>query len=314
MMTPSIHPLYQFFLDRFTTADLRRLVALNYPELTSQLPGKAISLSELAMAVATGLQREDAIDEDLFVLLERERPRLKASVDQLRQHFIGPATGAGPRAPSLGGPGVGLPAALAQGAAQKRLRVMFVAANPAALPELQLAEEAKRIEDKLRGTPAEQRIDFDWHWSAGPESLVDMFFPNPPDVLHFAGHGTASGGLMVQTADGRAHPVAPEAFAELISVRPRRPRVIFLNACFSAVMARAISPFIDAVVGMRGEVEDRAARQFAVEFYRALAHGDAIKPAFDTARAALRVYNLSSDQLPQLSMRGELDPRNYCLL
>jgi hypothetical protein len=309
-MTRPIHALYNFLTEAFTAPDLRRFFTLHYHDLVGWLPGESVSLADLAMKVTTALQKNGAIDEELFTLLERERPRLQDSVEQLRRQYLGPAGDPPPR-----------PVARASSAApveprrdEKRLHIVFVAANPIALPELQLSAEARRIEDKLRGTPAEQRVSFQWFWRAGPEDLLDLFFQSAPDILHFAGHGAENGALLLEAADGQAHPVPPEALADLIAARPRRPRVIVLNACFSAVMAKALVPLVDAVVGMRSAVDDAAARQFAVQFYRALAHGDSLQSAFDTARAALRVHNLPSEDLPQLSMRGGLDARQVHLL
>lgn len=310
-MNQSNHVLYRFLLDRFTDSELRGLFMFNYPELVDKLPGRPLSFAELAMAVVAILERSGAIDDRFFALLERERPRLRDSIDQIRRSF------ADPDATSTTAIPVASPARPATSGATRAhgsLRVVFVAANPAALPELQLSAEAKRIEDKLRGTPDEHRIVFDWFWQAGPDSLMDLFFTNPPDVLHYAGHGAENGALMLQTDEGQVHLVTPEALAELIAARPRRPRMIVLNACYSAAMARSLAPLVDVVVGMRGAVADDAARRFAVELYRAIAHGDAIKTAFDTARAALRVYNLPNDDMPQLSVRAGLDARTYRLL
>lgn len=301
-MNQPIRPLYDFLLTCFSISELRRFFTLGYPDLARDLSLKPMSLSELTTAFVTSLQRNNAIDESLFAALEHERPRLKENIGRLRQQLAGAADTAG------------LPVQVGPGAAEKRLRVVFVAANPTALPELQLAAEARRIESKLRGTPGEQRIDFDHRWAAGPDSLVDLFVQGVPDVLHFAGHGASNGALLLQTIDGRAHSVSPDALAALIASRPRRPRVIFLNCCFSAAMANALLPLVDVVIGMRDAVEDEAARELAVQFYRASAHGDAIKTAFDTACAALQVYNLSNDDLPQLSVRDGIDRRTYCLL
>ncbi|MFY0538207.1 CHAT domain-containing protein [Nannocystis pusilla] len=167
------------------------------------------------------------------------------------------------------------------------------------------------IEDKLRGTAA--RFHFRSTWGAGPDDLLDTLVDASPDILHFAGHGGTNGALLLQTADGGAHPVAPAALAKLIAARPWRPRLVVLNCCYSAILANALRPHVDAVVGMRGEVPDEAARQFAVQLYRALAQRDSLATAFDTARAALMVHNLAADHLPQLTVRSDVDPHRYRL-
>jgi len=50
----------------------------------------------------------------------------------------------------------------------------------------------------------------------------------------------------------------PAALAALFAARQERPRVLVLNACDSVMMARALRPLADAVIGMRDAVEDAA--------------------------------------------------------
>lgn len=300
VMSRSLRPLYEFLIEAFTASELREFVASHYPDLMGSLPGGKVSLAELTTEVVNSLRRNDAVDEALFVALVETRPRLRATLDRLKHSLSLPE----PAVPSL---------AIAAAPASPRLRVMFVAANPSALPELQLSAEARRIEDKLRGTPAEQRVEFRWRWRADAESLLDALFEGVPDVLHFAGHGATNGALLLQALDGSSHPVKPDALAALLGARQRRPRVIMLNACYSVMMARALLPLVDAVIGMRDVVEDTAAGTFAAEFYRAVGHEYPLQVAFDTARAALRVHNLANDDVPQLDVRG-IDPRTYRLI
>lgn len=291
-MKPSIYPLHQFLLDRFSSSELRQLALYHWEGVSPQLPGDSLSHAELCMHLCNALQRQGLIDAELFALLERERPRFRPDIDKLRRHFQ-----AG---------GASTPTADAN-----RLLIAFVAANPQILPPLRLAEEARSIEDKLRGTAA--RFRFQSTWGAGPDDLLDTLVDASPDILHFAGHGGTNGALLLQTADGGAHPVAPAALAKLIAARPWRPRLVVLNCCYSAILANALRPHVDAVVGMRGEVPDEAARQFAVQLYRALAQRDSLAAAFDTARAALMVHNLAADHLPQLTVRSDVDPHRYRL-
>lgn len=286
-MTQPIQPLYQL-LETLGSNELLRFFALHYEDLASYLPEERMANADLALKAANVLKRYNAIDEALFVNLERSYPRHGSAIAQLRTQYI---TGPGGRG----------------------LRVVAIAANPEAFDELQLAAEARGIQEKLSGTPAADRIHFRWVWHAGPNDLLDAFFPDVPDVLHFAGHGTR-GGILLETRDGNSHPVAPEALARLLGARPKRPRVVVLNACYSVAMANALISVVDVVVGMHGAVADSAAREFSTQFYRALGHGHAISSAFATAHAALGVHNLLADDTPQLSVRNGVDPREYRLL
>lgn len=328
-MTQTTQYLYTFFLQHFDTADLRRFFALHYQDLAGHLPDEKISGKDLAMRAVSVLHKNGAIDETLFILLQRDRPRLTASIEQMRTQLSQDTDlqKAEPGSGGIGWPPAGpardrpkilplasSPASEPRAGRSKALRVACIAANPTTFPALELAAEAGRIKDKLRGTPAEERIRFEWIWRATPEDLLDAFFPTAPDILHFAGHGTPNGALLLETADGAAHPVVPSAFARLLAARPSRPRVVVLNACYSAVMAKALVMCVDVVVGMRSDVADVSAREFAVQLYRALAHGDAMAAAFDTAQAALGIHNPLAEDLPQLSVRPGVDTRTLHLL
>jgi hypothetical protein len=299
-MSRTFRPLYNFLIETFNEAELRRFVATYYPDLAEEISARRVSRAELTTEVVDSLSRNHAVGGALFAALVEMRPRLGARIEELKRALA--SAEAVEAVPTV-----------AARTESRQLDVMFVAANPVALPELQLSAEARRIEDKLRGTPGEHRIDIRYCWSAGPDSMIDMLYRGVPDVLHFAGHGAMNGAMLLQTVEGTAHPVTPDALAALLGARPQRPRMIVLNACYSVVMAQALLPLVDAVIGMRAAVEDVAARAFAVEFYRAIGHEYPIKRAFDAARAALRVHNLANDDLPQLDVRG-IDARTYRLI
>lgn len=283
--------LYRFFMEAFDASGLRRFVLLNYPEMAGELSGRGMAAADLARMVCELLQRRGAVDDGLFAALLEERPRLAGRIEELRRGVV-----------------------TATGTTKRRLDVMFVAANPRALDELELADEARRIEDSLRGTPGERRIGVRCCWRADADSLMGALFDGVPDVLHFAGHGGVNGAMLLQAVGGAVHPVAPDALAALLGARPKRPRVIVLNACHSVVMARVLLPLVDAVIGMRAAVDDGAARRFAVEFYKGVGHEYPVQVAFDLAVAALRVCNLPGGDMPQLNFRGGVDARVYGLI
>lgn len=307
-MSRQFHPLFDFLLKAFDARELRQFVWEAYPELVAALPGKA-SHNELTRSFVETLGRRGGVDEALFAALLAARPRLAEDIAQLRRVMTGQET-----APATAGAGVrAADRTMISVSGEQRVRVMFVTANPIALDKLSLSEEARRIEERLRGTPGERRIEFRWCWYADAEGLIDALHRGVPDVLHFAGHGTKDGSLLLQTPEGAPHPLTPAALAALLAARQKRPRVAVLNACYSVMMARALLPLVDAVIGMRDAVEDAAARTFAVEFYKAIGHGRPLQEAFELARASLLVYGLGNDDLPQVEVR-ECDPWTYRLI
>lgn len=116
-------------------------------------------------------------------------------------------------------------------------------------------------------------------------------------VVHFVGHGYADEGasqLILETENGRADPVPADEFAEMIA----EPTVnlAVLNACqtasaaslFRGVAQATLRRGVPAVIGMQLPVLDRAAVEFAREFYGAWAAGQPIEAALAYARRLIR--------------------------
>jgi hypothetical protein len=64
-------------------------------------------------------------------------------------------------------------------------------------------------------------------------------------------------------------------------------QLMMLNACYSAVQARAIAQQVGCVAGMTGAVSNSAAIEFAGSFYNALTFGKSVQVAFNMATAPM---------------------------
>ena len=73
--------------------------------------------------------------------------------------------------------------------------VLFLAANPVEIPLLQLGEECRAIEDKIRAARFRERLRFRSRWAARPDDLLQALHEDDPTVLHFSGHGAGARGL-----------------------------------------------------------------------------------------------------------------------
>ena len=67
--------------------------------------------------------------------------------------------------------------------------VLFLAANPVEIPLLQLGEECRAIEDKIRAAKFREKLRFRSRWAARPDDLLQALHEDDPAVLHFSGHG-----------------------------------------------------------------------------------------------------------------------------
>ncbi len=198
--------------------------------------------------------------------------------------------------------------------APERLLVLVTSANPIDTGRLALDEEVRDITSGVRATPARDVVDLRTAWAARPLDLLTELNEHHPAVLHFSGHGTADGRLVFLDAAGEAKPVDGEAFAASLATAGGSVRVVVLNACFSADLARSLTQFVDVAVGMERPVGDVAARVFARAFYSALGFGVSVGGAFEQGRAALALEGMPEKDIAQLSARVGVDPHELVLV
>ncbi|HEX2690091.1 MAG TPA: CHAT domain-containing protein [Kofleriaceae bacterium] len=193
--------------------------------------------------------------------------------------------------------------------------ILFVAANPRGTDSLALDEECRAIQHELRLTADRDDFDFRSEWAVGIDDLMRSLNALSPSVLHFSGHGARgsahnsgapggphrdvdaprSGGILLQGRDGAQY-VDHRALAAMIASAPPVPRLVVLNACYSATAADSLRQVVDCVVGVEAAIGDTAARDFAVRFYGALGYRrHSIGTAVEQARAAMNAKQLPGD-------------------
>jgi hypothetical protein len=187
--------------------------------------------------------------------------------------------------------------------------ILYVAANPRGTDKLALDRECEALQNELRLTDDRDYFEFHSRWAVGVDHLMRALNEMSPTILHFSGHGTGSvastasshggmhrdvqspcgAGILLEGLDGAQH-VGHRALADMIASVPPVPRLVVLNACHSADVADSLREVVDCVVGVDGAIEDTAAREFTVGFYRALGYrrhsiGTAVKQARATMYA-----------------------------
>lgn len=179
------------------------------------------------------------------------------------------------------------------------LKILFLASNPSKTDPLNLGEEIQNILRKIRASAIEE-IRIEQEWAVSPSDLITYLKLHQPTIVHFSGHGTTAGEIVLQDPDGSTVPVAPDILAKIFSVLKGKIRCVVLNACFTDRQAFAIKPFVNCVVGMRREVIDNAAIQFAGSFYDALASGMTIREAFTLGGAMMMTIAKDQGTVPDL--------------
>jgi hypothetical protein len=196
----------------------------------------------------------------------------------------------------------------------ERLKVLFVSANPVNTTPLQLDEEARAIDTKIRAAEYRDSLELITKWAVRPDDLLQYLSQYKPHIIHFSGHGSRAEEIILLDHDGHAKPVSKQAIESLFRVMKGNIRLVFLNACFARPQAEAIVQHIDFAIGMNTAIGDRAAIVLAAAFYRAIGFGYSVKNAFDQGKVALLLEGIPEDRTPQLLVRDNLDPDRVTLL
>jgi hypothetical protein len=187
--------------------------------------------------------------------------------------------------------------------AERRIRILMLAANPASTHRLALDEEAREITEKLRLSRDRETFELITRWAVRPADLLQHLNEHNPHIVHFSGHGDRAGELALSADGGGDRLVSAAALAQMFRVMRNDIRVVVLNACHSAVQARAIGRYIDYIVGMRAPIDDRSATIFAAAFYSALGFGRTVREAFAQGTAALMLHGMPDHDVPDLIVR-----------
>lgn len=195
-----------------------------------------------------------------------------------------------------------------------KVKVLFLAANPAGTPPLKLDEEIRQITAKVRASEHRDALELVSRWALRPDDLLQALLEVKPHVVHFSGHGSSASELILLDDRGDPKPVSQQALVHLFRTLKDNVRVVLLNACDSRPQAQALAKTIDCTIGMNRPIGDAAAIVFAASFYRALGFGRSVREAFELGRAALLLEGIPEDQTPELLTRPGVDAAELVLI
>ena len=190
---------------------------------------------------------------------------------------------------------------------RKTITILFLAANPKDTVNLRLDEEVREIEHRIMLAQKKEEFTLIKKGAVRVGNLQLYLNQERPTIVHFSGHGTSDGKIILEDNAGIGIAVAPVALARVFNTLKDNVRCIVLNACFSLEQAEAINENIDCVIGMSSSISDEAAIAFSSAFYLALASGRSVKNAFDQGINELLLMGIPEENIPQLLTRDEID-------
>ena len=200
-----------------------------------------------------------------------------------------------------------------------KVNILFLAANPRNLKNLDLTAEVKAIDKALRESEYRDHFELHDHWKVNPDEIPGLLLRHKPDIVHFSCHGSKSGELYFENKYSQSEPVrdmnreldldiftSKEDFpkgsvlANLLETFQESVKCVVLNACHSEVVARAIHEYIPCVVGMSRAVDDISAIAFAKGFYQGLGYGKDGETAFRIGKLLIDLKKLKGANIPQV--------------
>lgn len=195
-----------------------------------------------------------------------------------------------------------------------KIKLLFLAANPADTSRLQLDKEAREITHKIRAGEYHDSLELITRWAVRPDDLQQALLEVRPTIVHFSGHGSSDEAIILSGDDNTSKLVTKEALRHLFSVLKDDIQLVVLNSCYSSSQASTIAECIDAVVGMSRAIGDEAAILFSGAFYRALSFGRSVREAFELGRSSLLLEGVPEDTTPELSVRDGVDVSQLVLI
>lgn len=196
----------------------------------------------------------------------------------------------------------------------EKIKILFVAANPKDIQPLALGEEIREIENKIRATKYRDSLVMIQKWATRYDDLQQALLEHRPHIVHFSGHGTTTSEILLKDTLGNAQPINQDALKELFNILKDNIRGVILNACYSNLQAKAIIEVIDFAIGMKKEIGDKAAIQFAASFYRAIGFNKSVREGFDLGVNSLKGIGIADADIPDLLVRKGVDSSNIYLL
>lgn len=181
--------------------------------------------------------------------------------------------------------------------------ILILAANPKDTSKLRLEEEIREIDEGLRRANHRDRFKLETKLAVRSRDFYRAILDTHPQIIHFCGHGGGKDGILLEDETGTTAFVQADTLASLFKLFAKKGvECVVLNACYSEVQAEAISQHINHVIGMNCAIGDKAAINFAVAFYDALAAGEDVEFAFDLGCSQL--IGLKENQTPVLTTKN----------
>lgn len=188
--------------------------------------------------------------------------------------------------------------------------ILALSANPKDASRLRIDEEIRNIQEGLQLAENRAQFEFKVKRAVRTRDIRRAILSCKPKIIHFSGQGEKNGKLALENDDGFTQVVSPEALSELFKLFSKELDCVFLNACFSEIQASAIARYIKYVVGVKDDLNDRTAIEFAVGFYDGIGAGWSIERAYELGRNAIALSGEEKDMTILKTKQSSLENKH----
>jgi len=198
------------------------------------------------------------------------------------------ANGAGPR-----------PSGIPEG----QNKILFLSASPESSTRLRVDIEYREVKEELLKGDHRDRFNLKTETAVQLRTLTSALMKEKPQIVHFSGHGHSGGLELEGETAGQSYIVPNDKLFSLFKLFKEKyqMRCVALCSCYSEAQAQVISSLGLYVTGMSSAVGDKAAVEFSIGFYQALAEGLSFEEAFELGK----IQMTNDSNLPVLWYGGE---------
>ncbi|MEN3334333.1 MAG: hypothetical protein V7641_3698 [Blastocatellia bacterium] len=181
--------------------------------------------------------------------------------------------------------------------------VLLLATNQLEIAYVRLDDELREIDEKIHVARFGNSFEFESRPAIKVSELRSLLFRYKPHIIHFSGHGRASGEIILEDDAGGMRITGVDELIGILRTIKDNLRLAVFNVCYSKAYAEAFAETFDYAVGMDGLLDRSSAIVFAGSFYQALAFGRSVREAFDAAKEQLTIRALAGANVPVLLIR-----------
>lgn len=186
------------------------------------------------------------------------------------------------------------------------ITILYLAASPKDIGHLETEIEFAALKRSLDAAFNRQNFKLpNPVFATTVEEMMKSINNIRPNIIHFSGHA-GKRGIVLSNRDNNAEVIPVKILDALFGTFDKTIGCVFLNACYSAKQAAAISKHTRYVIGMNQPIGDITAMSFSESFYQSVFNGPSLdyEKSFKQAKIQLQFRRHAESRIPEIWENG----------